>query len=116
MLAVIATIISLMARENSGLAPSENIDSISSLSSADGRMEIVNSPNEITTIVDYAHTPDSLKNALETLKCHSKGEIWCVFGCGGNRDEGKRPLWGKSLSYLQIILLLLMTGMNQEIE
>ena len=58
-------------------------------------MEIVNSPNEITTIVDYAHTPDSLKNALETLKCHSKGEIWCVFGCGGNRDEGKRPIMGE---------------------
>ena len=95
-LAVIATIISLMARENSGrLDLAKIIDSISSLSSADGRMEIVNSPNEITTIVDYAHTPDSLKNALETLKCHSKGEIWCVFGCGGNRDEGKRPIMGE---------------------
>ena len=95
-LAVIATIISLMARENSGrIDLAKIIDSISSLSSADGRMEIVNSPNEITTIVDYAHTPDSLKNALETLKCHSKGEIWCVFGCGGNRDEGKRPIMGE---------------------
>ncbi len=95
-LAVIATIISLMARENSGrIDLAKIIDSISSLSSAEGRMEIVNSPNEITTIVDYAHTPDSLKNALETLKCHSEGEIWCVFGCGGNRDEGKRPIMGE---------------------
>ena len=95
-LADIATIISLMARENSGrIDLAKIIDSISSLSSADGRMEIVNSPNEITTIVDYAHTPDSLKNALETLKCHSEGEIWCVFGCGGNRDEGKRPIMGE---------------------
>ena len=95
-LAVIATLISLMARENLGRIDLAKImDSISSLSSADGRMEIVNSPNEITTIVDYAHTPDSLKNALETLKCHSKGEIWCVFGCGGNRDEGKRPIMGE---------------------
>ena len=95
-LAVIATLISLMARENSGrIDLAEIIDSISALNSPDGRMEIVNSPNEITTIVDYAHTPDSLKNALETLKCHSKGEIWCVFGCGGNRDEGKRPIMGE---------------------
>ena len=95
-LAVIATLISLMARENSGrIDVAKIMDGISSLNSADGRMEIVNSPNEITTIVDYAHTPDSLRNALETLKCHSKGEIWCVFGCGGNRDEGKRPIMGE---------------------
>ena len=95
-LAVIATLISLMSREDSGhIDLAKILDSISSLSSADGRMEIVNGSNEVTTIVDYAHTPDSLRNALETLKCHFKGEIWCVFGCGGNRDEGKRPIMGE---------------------
>ena len=95
-LAVIATLISLKVRENSGrIDLAEILDSVASLSSADGRMEIVNESNEITTIVDYAHTPDSLKSALETLKCHFAGEIWCVFGCGGDRDEGKRPIMGE---------------------
>ena len=95
-LAVIATLISLKMRENSGhIDLAEILNSVASLSSADGRMEIVNDSNEITTIVDYAHTPDSLKSALETLKSHFEGEIWCVFGCGGNRDEGKRPIMGE---------------------
>jgi len=95
-LAVIATLISLKMREKSGpIDLAEILDSVASLSSADGRMEVVNDSNEITTIVDYAHTPDSLKSALETLKCHFEGEIWCVFGCGGNRDEGKRPIMGE---------------------
>ena len=58
-------------------------------------MEIVNGTDEVTTIVDYAHTPDSLKCALESLRDHCKGKIWCVFGCGGNRDEGKRPIMGE---------------------
>ena len=95
-LAVIATLISLKMRESSGrIDLAEILDSVASLRSADGRMEIVNDSNEITTIVDYAHTPDSLKSALETLNCHFQGKIWCVFGCGGNRDEGKRPIMGE---------------------
>ena len=46
-------------------------------------------------IVDYAHTPDGLKNVLETAKAITKGELLCVFGCGGNRDREKRPTMGK---------------------
>ena len=95
-LAVIATLISLLSREGKGHIDLVKIlDEVSSLDSVDGRMEIVNDAGEVTTIVDYAHTPDSLRCALESLRYHFKGKIWCVFGCGGNRDEGKRPLMGE---------------------
>jgi UDP-N-acetylmuramoyl-L-alanyl-D-glutamate--2,6-diaminopimelate ligase len=60
-----------------------------------GRLERV-SPNDsdIAVYVDYAHTPDGLETALKALRPHTKGKLFVVFGCGGNRDAGKRPLMG----------------------
>ncbi|MFK5895284.1 MAG: UDP-N-acetylmuramoyl-L-alanyl-D-glutamate--2,6-diaminopimelate ligase [Pseudomonadota bacterium] len=62
------------------------------LKSVAGRMELINNQlnKKIQLIVDYAHTPDALEQAIKALKSHSNNKLWCVFGCGGNRDKGKR--------------------------
>ncbi|RZU35370.1 UDP-N-acetylmuramoylalanyl-D-glutamate--2,6-diaminopimelate ligase [Fluviicoccus keumensis] len=58
-----------------------------------GRMECF-SARGITAVVDYAHTPDALEKVLLTLREHVQGQLWCVFGCGGDRDPGKRSMMG----------------------
>jgi len=61
-----------------------------------GRMERFSSANKATLVVDYAHTPDAIEQALKALRVHCKGTLWCVFGCGGDRDKGKRPLMAQA--------------------
>ena len=62
----------------------------------EGRMEVIVLENGTTAIVDYAHTPDALENVLSTVKqsLPSGSKLWCVFGCGGDRDKGKRQEMG----------------------
>lgn len=66
---------------------------VEKLSCIDGRMEV--SHKSPYFVVDYAHTPDALEKALQALKPLCKGQLWCVFGCGGDRDRAKRPVMGK---------------------
>jgi UDP-N-acetylmuramoyl-L-alanyl-D-glutamate--2,6-diaminopimelate ligase len=68
------------------------IAGLSYLSGAPGRMEKVHLAESPLVVVDYAHTPDALAVALQALKEHSSSRLICVFGCGGDRDRGKRPL------------------------
>jgi len=65
-----------------------------------GRTEVVPTGNEYTVLVDYAHTPDALKNIITAVHEFAKGRVVVVFGCGGDRDKAKRPLMGKISSEL----------------
>lgn len=94
LLAVIAALISFLSRSGNVDLP-DLLQRLSALKPVDGRMEIVGQSDDITAVVDYAHTPDGLRSALQGVKDHFDGKIWCVFGCGGNRDKGKRPMMGE---------------------
>ena len=60
-----------------------------------GRSELVDNDKDLTIMIDYAHSPESLESILKTIKEYTKGDIISVFGCGGDRDKGKRPMMGE---------------------
>jgi UDP-N-acetylmuramoyl-L-alanyl-D-glutamate--2,6-diaminopimelate ligase len=68
--------------------------SLMKIDSLEGRMEVVDEGQPFLVVVDYAHTPDGLDNALSTLREVTRGKLICVFGCGGDRDRTKRPQMG----------------------
>ena len=72
------------------------VNSIKNLTPVAGRMEPFTGNGHPTCIVDYAHTPDALAQALKSLSSHTPNGITCVFGCGGDRDQGKRPMMAKA--------------------
>jgi UDP-N-acetylmuramoyl-L-alanyl-D-glutamate--2,6-diaminopimelate ligase len=80
-----------------GVAPAKALDALSYLKGASGRLELVGThPSGAQVFVDYAHTPDALANALQALRPHTDGKLVVVFGAGGDRDPGKRPLMGEA--------------------
>lgn len=73
-----------------------SLASIANLKPPPGRMQAIGSDGRLPLIViDYAHTPDALEKALTALREHCQGALWCVFGCGGEKDRGKRPMMGQ---------------------
>lgn len=72
-------------------------NALTALLSVKGRMQLVTETADISVVVDYAHTPDALEQALSAMRQHlqASGQLWCVFGCGGDRDKGKRPMMGQ---------------------
>lgn len=87
---VLAVLAVLLA---SGIDFAEAVARLSHLKPIPGRMERFGNPKQPTVLVDYAHTPDALEKVLKSVK--SAGQVWLVFGCGGNRDQGKRPQMGQ---------------------
>lgn len=76
--------------------PIDNIkQACQQLTPVTGRMELFGLSGHVHAVVDYAHTPDALENALKACRQHCDGELWVVFGCGGDRDKGKRPQMGE---------------------
>ncbi|QGZ43214.1 UDP-N-acetylmuramoyl-L-alanyl-D-glutamate--2,6-diaminopimelate ligase [Pseudoduganella flava] len=74
------------------------VDAIEALTPAPGRMQLVGGNDAPMVVIDYAHTPDALEKTLEALRpvaTDRGGALWCVFGCGGDRDPGKRPQMGR---------------------
>ncbi len=71
-----------------------------------GRLEVVEAGQDFAVLVDYAHTPDSLHNVLSTAREVGRGRVICVFGAGGDRDRGKRPLMGEIGARLANVLVV----------
>ncbi|MDO9423455.1 MAG: UDP-N-acetylmuramoyl-L-alanyl-D-glutamate--2,6-diaminopimelate ligase [Methylobacter sp.] len=78
-----------------GISLHEAVKKLADIKPIDGRMERIGAEGDPLIFVDYAHTPDALDKVLSSLRKHCKQALWVVFGCGGNRDTGKRPQMGK---------------------
>ena len=91
---LLAVLGALLAR---GMPFDDAVASLSRLEPVPGRLERVAAPGAPLVVVDYAHTPDALEKALAALRpsVASGSRLICVFGCGGDRDPGKRPLMGE---------------------
>jgi UDP-N-acetylmuramoyl-L-alanyl-D-glutamate--2,6-diaminopimelate ligase len=93
------SVYNVLAAVSACLASSIDLDTIiqaiEAMEGVRGRFELVDGGQDFTVIVDYAHTPDSLENVLQTIKQFAEGKIFCVVGCGGDRDKTKRPLMAR---------------------
>lgn len=94
----VANLLGVMATLRAlGVPLAEVVAVCASLSPVPGRMECLTTPGQALAVVDYAHTPDALAKALQALRplvSVRGGRLWCLFGCGGDRDTSKRPLMG----------------------
>lgn len=89
LLAALATLLAL------GMDLAEAVTRLGQVRPVTGRAERFGGGRHPLVIVDYAHTPDALAQVLQALRAHARGRLWCVFGCGGERDRGKRPEMGR---------------------
>lgn len=100
-LAVLATLLAL------GFGLDDAAARLAQLQPVPGRVErFVAADDRPLVVVDYAHTPDALAQVLEALRAHTRGRLWCVFGCGGDRDRGKRPQMGAIAERLADVVIL----------
>ena len=88
----------MLALHASGIEFKRTIEAITHCHAIEGRMDVYGGENQVQVVIDFAHTPAALTQALSSLRTHlaKEGQLWCVFGCGGDRDKGKRALMGAS--------------------
>jgi UDP-N-acetylmuramoyl-L-alanyl-D-glutamate--2,6-diaminopimelate ligase len=92
-------VLGLLLRQ--GVALDEACELLTTTSAPPGRLErVAAADGQPAVYIDYAHTPAAIDGALRALKAHCRGRLWCVFGCGGNRDAGKRPQMGRAAERL----------------
>ena len=101
----------ILAAVSTGTALGLSFDAIArgvtALAGVPGRFQVVSSAkDEVTVVVDYAHTDDALRNLLETARPLTRGRLMTVFGCGGDRDRTKRPLMGAVAGRLSDLILI----------
>ncbi|MGI9324958.1 MAG: UDP-N-acetylmuramoyl-L-alanyl-D-glutamate--2,6-diaminopimelate ligase [Pseudomonadales bacterium] len=100
----VAAALAVMLSE--GVEFSQAVSAANRLQGVPGRMERFAAPGRPTVVVDYAHTPDALAKALTALRCHSSARLLVVFGCGGDRDRGKRSQMGSVCAELADLIYL----------
>ncbi|MEL7024320.1 MAG: UDP-N-acetylmuramoyl-L-alanyl-D-glutamate--2,6-diaminopimelate ligase [Pseudomonadota bacterium] len=96
--------LTLAALLSMGVPLERAVDAVGAAPAPPGRLERV-SELAPTVIVDYAHTPAALTAAIDALLPHTQGKLWCVFGCGGDRDRGKRPAMAAAASVADRLVL-----------
>ncbi|HEY0919959.1 UDP-N-acetylmuramoyl-L-alanyl-D-glutamate--2,6-diaminopimelate ligase [Devosia sp.] len=87
-------LVALGLATNAGADKDRAVAALETLKGAKGRLELVGRRGDGAIFVDYAHSPDALKNALQSLRPYARGKLVVVFGCGGDRDKAKRPVMG----------------------
>lgn len=90
------------------------LSALSESNGVKGRIEVVPTSTDYTVIIDYAHSPDGLKNIITALREVVQGRIITVFGCGGDRDKSKRPLMGKIAAQLSDFLVITSDNIRSE--
>jgi UDP-N-acetylmuramoyl-L-alanyl-D-glutamate--2,6-diaminopimelate ligase len=88
-----------------GVAANEACHCLLSVKPVEGRMERFGGKNVPTVVVDFSHTPQALSTAIESARIHCKGKLWVVFGCGGDRDAGKRAPMAKAAESADHVVL-----------
>jgi len=89
-----------------GAPPTEALVTLNTLTGVSGRLELIGTANGAPVLVDYAHKPDALETVLKNLRQSTSGRLISVFGCGGDRDKGKRPMMGEISTRLADITIV----------